>query len=131
MTMQAGWIKPFFFVAGLYDAVLGLAFLFFARDIFAAFAVTPPNHPAYVQFPALLLIVFGAMFFSIAANPAKNRDLIWYGMGLKAAYCGSVFFHQLAGGVPFMWQPWAWADLAFLVLFFVAWKSLAGAPASA
>jgi hypothetical protein len=127
--MQASWIKPFFIVAALYDAVLGLAFLFFAGSIFQAFAVTPPNHPAYVQFPALLLIIFGAMFFAIARDPVKNRDLIWYGIGLKIAYCGSVFFHQVTGGVPFMWQPWAWADLVFLALFFVAWRSL-GAPAA-
>jgi hypothetical protein len=40
-----------------------------------------------------------------------------------------VFFHQVTGGVPFMWQPWAWADLVFLALFFVAWRSL-GAPAA-
>lgn len=127
--MQASWIKPFFVVAALYDAVLGLAFLFFASSIFQAFAVTPPNHPAYVQFPALLLIIFGAMFFAIARDPVKNRDLIWYGVALKVAYSGSVFFHQMTGGVPFMWQPWAWADLVFLVLFVIAWKSLS-APAA-
>jgi len=128
--MYASWIKPFFIVAGLYDSVLGLAFLFFAGWIFQAFGVTPPNHPAYVQFPALLLLIFGAMFFAIASNPVKNRDLIWYGVALKVAYCGSVFFHQLAGGVPFMWLPWAWADLVFLVLFVLAWKSIGASPAT-
>jgi hypothetical protein len=125
--MQANWIKPFFIVAGLYDGVLGLAFLLFAPAIFQAFGVTPPNHPAYIQFPALLLLVFAAMFFAIAANPVKNRDLIWYGAGLKVAYCGTAFYHQLSAGVPAMWLPWAWADLAFLVLFVLAWRSL-GAP---
>jgi len=122
--MPASWIKPFFIVAALYDGVLGVAFLFFSGAIFQSFAVTPPNHPAYVQFPALLLLIFAAMFFAIARDPVRNRDLIWYGIGLKIAYSGSVFFHQMTGGVPFMWQPWAWADVVFLVLFFVAWKSL-------
>ncbi len=53
----------------------------------------------------------------------KNRELILYGMGLKAAYSALAFWHQLTGGIPFMWIPWAWADLIFLVLFIAAWKS--------
>lgn len=129
--MHGSWIKPFFVIAGLYDTVLALAFLFFAPAIFQSFGVTPPNHFAYVQFPALLVLIFGAMFFAIARDPVKNRDLIWYGIALKIAYCGTVFFHYLTGGVPSMWLPWAWADLAFLVLFFVAWRSLRPARGAA
>ena len=84
----------------------------------------PPNHPAYVQFPALLLFIFAVMFFRIAADPVRNRELILYGIGLKIAYCGTAFWYQLAGGIPFMWIPWAWADLIFLALFLVAWNKL-------
>jgi hypothetical protein len=122
--MNAKWIKAFFVIAGLYDGVLGIAFLFFSGAIFQGFGVEPPNHPAYVQFPALLLLIFAAMFFRIARDPVGNRDLILYGVALKVAYSGMTFWYQLAGGIPFMWVPWAWADLAFLVLFLVAWKSL-------
>lgn len=121
------WIRPLFIVAGLYDGLLGLVFLFFAPQIFQAYGVTPPNHWGYVQFPALLLIVFGIMFFRIAADPVRNREMIWYGVGLKLAYCGTVFYYQIVTGLPSMWIPWAWADLAFLVLFLVAWKSVATA----
>ena len=129
--MTASWIKPFFIVSGLYDGILGIAFLFFTDAIFQAFSVTPPNHMAYVQFPALLLVIFGAMFFAIAANPVKNRDLIWYGVALKVAYSGTAFFYQLTSGVPAMWLPFAWADLVFLALFVVAWRSIGAAPAAA
>ena len=64
------------------------------------------------------------MFLKIARDPSGNRDLISYGVALKAAYSGSAFWYQLNGGVPFMWLPWAWADLVFLALFVVAWRSL-------
>ena len=129
--MIAQWIKPFFVIAGLYDGVLGIAFLFFSGAIFQAFGVEPPNHPAYVQFPALLLLIFAGIFFRIARDPVGNRDLIFYGVWLKAAYSGTAFWYQLVGGIPFMWIPWAWADLVFLVLFLVAWRSLGQAsPAS-
>ena len=41
--------------------------------------VTPPNHWAYVQFPAALLVIFGLMFVAIAQDPVANRgiDHLW------------------------------------------------------
>lgn len=118
-------LKPLFIIAALYDGILAIAFLFFATDLFQWFGVTPPNHLAYVKFPALLLLIFAAMFFRIASDPVKNRDLIPYGIALKIAYSGTAFWYQFTQGIPSMWIPWAWADLAFLVLFVVAWKSVA------
>jgi len=120
--MSNDWRKPLFYIAALYDGLLALLFLFFWRDVFAHFNITPPNHPGYVQFPALLLIIFGLLFLQIARNPAENRDLIVYGILLKIAYSGTVFWHHFTGGVPSMWIWWAWADVAFLVLFVVAWR---------
>lgn len=128
--MTHGWIRPMYVVAGLYDAILGLAFLVAPGRLFEAFDVVAPNHMAYVQFPALLLLIFAAMFFRIAANPAAGRELMLYGCGLKIAYCGTVFWHQAIAGVPSMWVPWAWADLAFLVLFIIAWRVTAPATAA-
>lgn len=93
--------------------------------------MTPPNHPGYVQFPALLLLVFAAMFLQVARDPVQNRGLIPYGMGLKAAYSGSVFWHQLTSGIPAMWVGWAWVDLVFLVLFVAAFKITAGTARTA
>ena len=122
--MKAPWTKPLFYLAALYDGLLGLAFLFFWRQVFAAFEVTPPNHAGYAQFPALLLIIFGAMFLQIARDPQRHRNLILYGIALKVAYTGTTFFHELTGGIPSMWMWWAWADLAFLVLFIVAYRAL-------
>ena len=118
------WIKPFYVVAALYDGVLGLAFLFFPMAIFSFHGVEPPNHAAYVQFPALLLLIFAAIFMRIASDPVKNRDLIPYGMGLKVSYCSLAFWYELTTGIPSMWIPWAWADLAFLVLFVMTWLNL-------
>jgi hypothetical protein len=67
-------------------------------------------------------MIFGAMFFRIAQDLPKNRELILYGIALKASYSGVVFWYQTHGGLPRLWLPWAWADLIFLVLFVVAWR---------
>ena len=126
--MSPKWVRPLFIIAGLYDGGLGVAFLGFATAIFQGFGVEPPNHLAYVKFPALLLLIFAAMFFRVACDPVKNREIILYGVSLKVAYSGTAFWYQMRQGIPFMWIPWAWADLVFLVLFLTAWKSTRPAP---
>ena len=122
--MSDKWVKPLFIVAGLYDGLLGIAFVLFPSKIFALYGVEPPNHPAYVQFPALLLIVFSVMFFRVAARPRECRELILYGCGLKVAYCATAFWYEVTAGIPSMWIPWAWADLVFLGLFVLSWSML-------
>ena len=122
--MQIKRIRVLFAVAALYDGVLGLVFLFFPTWVFSLHHVEPPNHLGYVRFPALLLLVFAVMFFRVAADPVARRELILYGWGLKLSYCAVAFWYQLTHGIPSMWIPWAWADLAFLVLFVLAWRSL-------
>jgi len=123
--MSIGLAKALFVVSGLYDGLLGAAFFLGPATVFHIARVTPPNHWGYVQFPALLLIIFGVMFFRIAADPLKRRELIPYGMALKASYFGLVFWYQFNSGVPGLWIPWAYADLAFFLLFAWSWKSLA------
>ncbi len=118
------WISLLFGVGALYDGVLGLAFLFAAEGIFRRFAVTPPNHWGYVQFPALILIIFALMFLAVARNPSGNRNLIPYGILLKAAYSGVVFFHWFTSTFPDMWKPFAVTDAVFLVLFAWAYAAL-------
>lgn len=122
--MSEKWIKILFVIAALYDGSLGLAFIIAPAEIFAMYGVEPPNHMAYIQFPAFLLIVFAIMFYRIATDPARNRELILYGCGLKVAYVSLAFVYELTTGIPSMWIPWAWADLVFLVLFALSWRSL-------
>lgn len=106
-----------FYVAALYDGVIGIAFLVAPGRLYAAYDVTPPNHWAYVQFPAALLLIFALMFLSVARNPQANHNLIPYGILLKTAYCGTVFAYWLLEGIPSLWKPFAIADLVFLLLF--------------
>jgi len=122
--MKTKWIKPFFMIAALYDGVLGLAFILTPAAIFNMYAVEPPNHMAYVQFPAMLLILFAIMFYRVAMDPVRFREYILFGCGLKISYCSLALVYGITSGIPPMWIPWAWADLAFLVLFVVSWKAL-------
>ena len=117
-------IPLLFAIAAAYDGLLGLVGLFGTDWFFRTFGVTPPNHPGYVQFPAALLVVFAIMFVAVARDPAKNRDLIPYGMLLKVSYSGVVIYHWAVAGLPGVWKPFAVADVAFFVLFAWAYTRL-------
>ncbi|MGO8748336.1 MAG: hypothetical protein ACLQNE_20370 [Thermoguttaceae bacterium] len=122
--MKTATVSGLFFVAALYDGLLGLAFLVAADPIFRWAHVTPPNHAGYVQFPGALLLIFGIMYAAIARRPRENRHLIPYGILLKVAYCGVAGFHWLTDGIPALWKPFVPADLVFLALFLLAYRSL-------
>ena len=127
--MKATWIKLVLAASGVYDGVIGVALFFAAPAIFRAFHVEPPNHDGYIRFPALVLLIFAAMFFRAAADPVGRRDVLLYGAALKLSYFGLVFWYYFRGGVPAMWIPLAWADVAFFTLFVMSWRSVAKASA--
>ena len=120
--MNTTMVKGLFIIAAIYDGLLGLLFLFAPALAFEVFEVVPPNHFGYVQFPAILLLIFAAMFYRVAMDPVANRFIMLYGVALKTGYSGLVFYYMLTTGVPQMWVPWAWADLVFLVLFLLSWN---------
>jgi hypothetical protein len=84
--MTLSMVRLLFVIAGLYDFVIGLTFLFFGAQLFDAAGVPQPKHWAYIQFGSLLLMIFGTMFLAIACDPAGKRNLIPYGMMLKLSY---------------------------------------------
>jgi hypothetical protein len=122
--MKTKWIKVVFGISALYDGLLAVTFLCFNAAIFDFFGIPQPNHPGYIHFPALLMIVFALLYWRIAVDPIKFKVLIPYGMGLKISYCAVVFVHRLTGGIPSMWMPFAWFDLFSLLLFYLAWRKV-------
>ncbi|OQX54494.1 MAG: hypothetical protein B5M53_05835 [Candidatus Cloacimonas sp. 4484_209] len=113
-----------FYFSAFYDGILGMFFLIFPKVGFDFFNVTHPNHWGYVQFPAALLVVFGFMFFAIARNPLKERNLIPYGIGLKVSYCAVVFGYWFTKGLPDMWKPFAVIDFFLGILFVFSYLML-------
>ena len=123
---QLKTISALFYFSSAYDFVLGVIFLVAGGWFYRVFGVDAPNHWGYVQFPALLLITFGIMFFQIAENPKANRNLIPYGILLKASYCTVVALHTfLSGNLPDMWKPFGVADFLMLLGFIWSYKQLA------
>jgi hypothetical protein len=110
-----------FAIAGLYDFAIGVVFLSAGASIFEAAGVPAPNHWAYIQFASLLLIVFGMMFFTIAADPIAHRNLIPFGMLLKLSYTGLVAYYWVTAECPMLFKPFAIIDGIMFFLFLLAY----------
>lgn len=129
--MNVSWSKLLFVVAFIYDGVLGIAYFFFYQAIYDHFGIALPYDVGYIQFPALLLLIFAFLFLRIASDPPGNRNLMPYGMALKVAFVGTILMEKLRPAVvPPSFVALAWIDVAFLVLFVVAWSTVSrAAPA--
>ena len=112
-------ISALFYVSAVYYGVLGLAFLLAPNYVFDYFRVPPPNHFAYVQFPAMLLLIFALMFSMVGKQPERHIDLILYGILLKLSYCSITAFYWVQGSLPEMWQPFTICDaiMGFLYIW--------------
>ena len=120
--MSRSTVRLLFLIAGLYDSLIGLAFLGFGTQILAAAGVPPPDHWGYIQFGSLLVLVFGIMFFAVAYDPVGNRNLMPYGMLLKLCYTGLVAYYWVTTDCPLLFKPFAVIDGAMLVLFLLAYR---------
>lgn len=129
--MPLPWVRILFAVAGVYDFVIGAAFIGFGPQLFDTSGVPQPNHWGYIQFGALMLIIFGVMFFAVARDPQANRNLIPYGMLLKISYTGLVAYYCTTTDLPLLFKPFAIIDALMLLLFLVAYRSLTASRSAA
>ena len=115
--MSLTLVRILFVIAGAYDFLIGLAFLFFGAQIFDAAGIPHPNHWAYIQFAALLVAIFGALLLEVARDPRANRILIPYGLLLKLSYVGLVLYYWVDSDVPFLFKPFVFIDAVMFGLF--------------
>jgi hypothetical protein len=127
--MIARWVRPLFVLAALYDIVLGLVYFFAFQPIYGHFMIPLPNHNAYVELPAALIVVFGLGFAMVALDPERNRDIIRLGILMKLAFSLIVLSYAFRDAIPSMWVPLAWIDLGFAIAFIVADRAVRGAMA--
>jgi hypothetical protein len=130
--MNENGIKILFAVSALYDFVIGLVFLFAGPQLFTSTGVPQPNHWGYIQFGALMLMIFGLMFAAVAMNPRGNRNLIPFGILLKISYVGLVGFYWASSPqFPWLFKPFVFIDLVMLILFVVAYTAIGNQRESA
>jgi hypothetical protein len=118
-------IKGLFWVAAVYDLVLGFVFWMFFPLIYGYFGLELPNHPGYVQLSAIFIFIIGFGFFLVTRDPVGNRQIVLLGILMKLGYCLVVFSYLFYKTVPPIYVPFAILDLLFLALFLPAYGALA------
>ena len=114
------WIPVTFYLAALYDGLIGLVGIIAPVQAFRYSGIELPANMIFIQFPALLLIVAAIMFFNLARDPIANKNLIVYAVLFKLVYCVVVFGHAIFGGITFSWLLYAYCDIVFIAAFILA-----------
>ncbi len=129
--MALSVVRLIFLIAGVYDFIIGVAFLFAGKQIFEAAEVPLPNQWAYLYFCCFMLMVFGVLFFAIAYDPVSNRNLIPFGMLLKMTYAGMVVYYWFVlDSCATLFKPFAVIDAIMLLLFIMAYMKLGKSKAA-
>jgi hypothetical protein len=108
------YYRGLFYLAAVYDALLGITFTFFPARAFAALGISEklPAFGGYFTLLGAFVLVIGIAYFLIARGDLRrNADLILIGTLYKLAYAGTAFFYWSQGSLP---------HVAFGVLFGVA-----------
>ncbi|HOW87349.1 MAG TPA: hypothetical protein PKV84_01660 [Candidatus Omnitrophota bacterium] len=115
--------KVYFWVVGVYDILLGGAFLLFYKAIYGFFNITPANHPGYIYFPAAVIVAGGIGEFLIAKNPLCNTDLVIVRLLMKLSFAVIIFYYFFKQSVPIIFVIIACLSTISVVksLFFLSW----------
>src|ERR1039457_7616874 len=108
------YYRGLFYLAALYDVVLGITFTFLAARAFAALGIIDklPAFGGYLTLLGAFVLVIGLAYALIARGDlARNADLILVGTLYKLAYAGTAFYYWSQGSLP---------HIAFAALFGVA-----------
>ena len=112
---RLGFYRKFFLFAAIYDALLGLSFFLFYERIYARFVITPPNHPGYVQLPAIFIAIMGLADYYVYLDIDRNRDTIKIRTLMKLAFSLLCFYHYFFGSLPTMWMNIAMFNFVFII----------------
>lgn len=116
-TTTPAW-RIFFLVAGVYDLLLGLAFMLAGETILEAIGMELPPHITYIQLAAIFILVQGLGYLLVAGDPWRNVGLVWVGVAYKASYAALAFFYLVIGDLPSPFVlPWAVIDVGFMLAF--------------
>src|SRR3972149_1606482 len=115
--VTSGW-RTFFLVAGLYDVILGVAFLLAGEAILEAIGMELPPHTSYIHLAAMFVLVQGFSYLVAYRDPWANQGIVMVGVAYKASYAALVFYYMAIGELPSpFFIPWAIIDLGFMIGF--------------
>ena len=123
------YYRGLFWLAAIYDLLLGITFVFFAERAFAALGISDklPAIRGYLTLLGAFVLVIGFGYFLIARGGlSRNADLILVGTLYKLAYSATAFYYWFQGSLPHVvfGALFGVADAAFFILMAECYWSL-------
>ena len=111
--------KRFFFVAALYNLVLGLVFLIFFSRLMTLFGMPQPPRElvAFHQMGILLAMVFGVGYYMVGRDLHSHSGIVIIGTIGKIAVFLLFLYHMIFSGLHFLIFLIGVGDLVFALLF--------------
>ncbi len=118
LNSETGY-QRLFFVAALYNLVLGFVFLVLFSRLMALFGMpTPPRELAvFHQMGILLAMVFGLGYYMVSRDLHAHKGVVLLGIIGKIIVFFLFSYHLLFSGLHFMVFLIGAGDLAFALLF--------------
>lgn len=110
-TSRLKYYKGLFLLVAVYDIILGIIFMFFAKSIFKLLDIPEkfPEFDGYLTLIGVYVLILGIAYYLIyRGDLQKNRDLILIGVLYKLGYCAVTFYYFIIGNIP---------HILFLALF--------------
>lgn len=89
--------RTFFYVAALYDLVLGAAFFVAYGPIWELLGLELPNNISYIHLTAAFVFVQGLGYWIVARDPKGNRGIVLMGIAYKFAFAALAFYYLAIG----------------------------------
>lgn len=105
------YYKGLFLLVAVYDIILGIIFMFFAKSTFKLLGIPEkfPEYDGYLTLIGVYVLILGVAYYLIyKGDLQKNRDLILIGVLYKLGYCAVTFYYFIIGNIP---------HILFLALF--------------
>ena len=123
--------RYFFAAAALFNVFGGvMGWLNFEKQL-TDLGYPAPNYPFFAQLLFLAVIVFGIGYGMVAADPLRNRNIVWLGLLSKIGGVVMTYWAVNQGQVPadpFAIQP-LFADIPWAIAFAVfLWKTRSSSP---
>lgn len=123
------YYRGLFFIAAIYDLLLGGIFTFCPTQAFSALGISEklPVFGGYLTLLGAFVLVIGIAYWLIArADLQRNTDLILVGVLYKLAYSASAFYYWAAGSLPHIAFAalFGVADAVFFILMAECWLCL-------
>lgn len=114
-------VRTVFLLTAIFNFVLAIAYGLFYKAIYHWADVELPNHPVYMQLPAVFIFLFGIGMLFVVYDPLGNRPIMLLGALMKTGYATVILGNFFFNTMPVMYVVYASCDLTHAVFFLAAY----------